>query len=89
MKKVFVTLILGAASAALFATSFLTTDAASYMDWAKESAPAIHQEMKTMKSTLPFHEEKEKSHHKVKRDSHKDMQTKDTDFHGDRQREQP
>lgn len=86
MKKVYTTLILAAASAALFTASFLTTDAASYMDWAKESAPAIHQEMKAMKASLPFHEEKEKSHHKVRRDSHKDMQTEDTDFHGDRQR---
>lgn len=89
MKKVYTTLILAAASAALFAASFLTTDAASYMDWAKESAPAIHQEMKAMKASLPFHEEKEKSHHKVKRDSHKNMQTEGTDSHGDRQREQP
>ena len=56
MKKVYTTLILAAASAALFAASFLTTDAASYMDWAKESAPAIHQEVKAMKASLPFHE---------------------------------
>lgn len=70
MKKVFATLILGAASAALFAASFLTTDAASYMDWAKESTPAIHQEMKAMKSTLPFHEEKEKSHDHYKKGDH-------------------
>lgn len=67
MKKVFATLILGAASAALFAASFLTTDAASYMDWAKESGPAFHQEMKAMKTSLPFHEEKDHDHHKVKK----------------------
>lgn len=92
MKKVFATLILGAASTALFAASFLTTDAASYMDWAKESGPAIHQEMKAMKSTLPFHEEKDHDHHKVKkvkRDVHKDMQTKDIDFHADSESHQP
>ncbi len=42
MNKIAVTFLLGTASAILFSASFLTTDAAGYMDWAKESAPAIH-----------------------------------------------
>ena len=65
MNKIAVTFLLGTASAILFSASFLTTDAAGYMDWAKESAPAIHQEMKSFKSSLPFHsikEDKEGSH---------------------------
>ena len=65
MNKIDVTFLLGTASAILFSASFLTTDAAGYMDWAKESAPAIHQEMKSFKSSLPFHsikEDKEGSH---------------------------
>lgn len=59
MNKIAVTFLLGTASAILFSASFLTTDAAGYMDWAKESAPAIHQEMKSFKSSLPFHSIKE------------------------------
>ena len=65
MNKIAVTFLLGTASAILFSASFLTTDAAGFMDWAKESAPAIHQEMKSFKSSLPFHsikEDKEGSH---------------------------
>jgi hypothetical protein len=65
MNKIAATFLLGTASAILFSASFLTTDAAGYMDWAKESAPAIHQEMKSFKSSLPFHsikEDKEGSH---------------------------
>ena len=65
MNKIAVTFLLGTASAILFSASFLTSDAAGYMDWAKESAPAIHQEMKFFKSSLPFHsikEDKEGSH---------------------------
>ena len=65
MNKIGVTFLLGTASAILFSASFLTSDAAGFMDWAKESAPAIHQEMKSFKSSLPFHsikEDKEGSH---------------------------
>ena len=65
MNKIAVTFLLGTASAILFSASFLTSDAAACMDWAKESAPAIHQEMKSFKSSLPFHsikEDKEGSH---------------------------
>lgn len=45
-----------------------------------------------MKTSLPFHEEKDHDHHKVKkvkRDVYKDMQTKDIDFHADRESYQP
>ena len=65
MNKIAVTFLLGTASAILFSASFLTSDAAGFKDWAKESAPAIHQEMKSFKSSLPFHsikEDKEGSH---------------------------
>lgn len=45
-----------------------------------------------MKTSLPFHEEKDHDHHKVKKvkqDVHKDMQTKDIDFHADSESHQP
>lgn len=77
MNKMITTFLLGTASALLFTASFLTSDAAGYMDWAKESAPAIHEEMKSFKSSLPFHSFKEENeNHQYKKD-HQEWKQKD------------
>lgn len=92
MNKIAVTFLIGTASAILFSASFLTTDAAGYMDWAKESAPAIHQEMKSFKSSLPFHsikEDKEGNHDrkdKVKDKVKKERKEKDSSHYDEKRR---
>ncbi|WP_299142169.1 hypothetical protein [uncultured Dialister sp.] len=54
MNKIALSLLLGTASALLFSASFLSADAAAYMDWARDSGPAVRQEIKSFKAGLPF-----------------------------------